>query len=173
MPEMPVMSTISVRAGIAALLLAAFMASPAAAADNVLLIQTLPGGAYKIWHNEGESKLSEDDVMALEATARPGGGDEMRSSAGPARAYETRDGVTIRLLAASNDQEVLVDRDSCGHIRLWHSAGPTRLSDDDLTDIVISALPEGGKRLTIGPYYVKAYMTRLGVTAALWSAPAK
>jgi hypothetical protein len=145
----------------------------AGAADNVLLVQMQPGGRYLVWHTEGESELSDDEVMELEMAAKPGGGEEMQTSAGPARAYETSDGVTISLPAAKNDKSVLIDRDSCGHIRLWHAAGSTNLSDDEITDIVMSALPEGGKRLTLGGYHVKAFITKLGVTATLWKVPAK
>ena len=111
--------------------------------------------------------------MALEVTARPGGGDETPTSAGPARAYETGDGVTISLPAAKNDKTVLIDRDDCNHVRLWHAVGATNLSEDQITDIVMSALPGGGKRITVGSYHVKAYITKLGVTAALWNVPAK
>jgi hypothetical protein len=143
------------------------------AADNALLIQMQPGGHYKVWHTEGESRLTEDEVMALEITARPEGGEETPTGAGPARVYETSDGVIIRLPAARNDKAVLIDRDGCGHVRLWHSAGAVNLSEDQITDIVISALPEGGKRIIVGNYHVIAFITNLGVTAALWNVPAK
>ena len=157
-----------------ALFIAALMfTTSAGAADNVLLIQMQPGGGYKVWHTEGESELSDDEIMALEVAARPGGGEELPTSAGPARAYETSDGVTISLPAARNDKAVLIDRDDCNHVRLWHAAGTTKLSEDQITDIFMSALPEGGKRLTVGEYQVKAFITKLGVTASLWSAPAK
>lgn len=157
-----------------ALFLVAWLAAAAAgAADNVLLIQMQPGGRYLVWHTEGESQLSDDEAMALEVTARPEGGAEMQTSAGPARAYETSDGVTIHLSAAKDDKALLIDRDNCGHIRLWHAAGATNLPDDQITDIVMSALPGGGKRLTLGRYHVKAFITRLGVTATLWLAPAR
>lgn len=155
-----------------ALLLAALLAVTAAgAADNVLLIQLRPGGGFTVWHTEGESQLSDDEVMTLEAAAKPGGGDEVPTSFGPARAYENIDGVTIRLPAARNDQALLLDRDNCGHVRLWHAAGTTMLSEDQITDIFMSALPEGGKRLTVGGYHVKAFITPFGVTATLWPIP--
>jgi len=147
--------------------------APAWAVDNVLLIQTQPGGGYKIWHTEGESQLSEDEIMALEASARPGGGEETPTGAGPARAYETGDGVTVSLPAARSDKVLLFDRDDCGHVRVWHSAGTMLVSGDQLTDIVMSALPEGGARIGIGDYLVKAYLTKLGVTATFWKAPAR
>jgi hypothetical protein len=143
------------------------------AADNVLLIQLQEGGGYKVWHTEGESTLSEDEVMDLEVTATPQGGVETPTSAGPARAYETATGVMIKLLAAPRDNAVLIDRDGCGHVRQWHAAGATNLTDEQITDIFISALPEGGKRLTVDKYYVKAFITKLGVTATLWDKPVK
>jgi hypothetical protein len=132
-----------------------------------------PGGTYRVWHIEGESRLSDDEIMALEVTARPEGGEETPTSAGPARVYESSDGVTISLPAARNDKLLLVDRDDCNHVRVWHAAGATSLSEDQITDIVISALPGGGKRLTVGDYHVKAFITKLGVTATLWKVPAK
>jgi len=154
----------------AAILMAA---TSAGATDNVLLIQMQPDGRYRVWHTEGESRISEDEIMALELTAKPGGGEEIPTGAGPARAYETSEGVMISLPAAKNDKALLFDRDDCGHVRVWHAAGATKLSEDQITDIVMSALPEGGKRITVGNYYVKAFITKLGVTAALWNAPAK
>ena len=154
--------------------LVALMAMPSGwAVDNVLLIQLQPGGAYRVWHTEGESQLTDDEVMALETTARPGGGEEMATGAGPARAHETSDGVTISLSAARNDNFLLLDRDDCGHVRVWHSAGATNLPEDQITDIFISALPGGGKRVIAGDYQVKAFITKLGVTASLWSAKPK
>ena len=133
----------------------------------------MQGGTYQVWHAEGESQLSDDDVMTLEVTAKPEGGEETPSSAGPARAFETANGVMINLPAAPHDQAILIDRDGCGHIRLWHAAGATHLTDEQITDIYISALPDGGKRLSVGPYYVKAFITKLGVTATLWEKPVK
>jgi len=156
------------------LFVAALMAMTSAwAVDNVLLIQVQAGGGYKVWHTDGESQLSEDDIMNLELTAKPGGGEEIPTGAGPARAFETSDGVTISLPAARNDKALLIDRDECNHVRIWHAAGATNLSEDQITDIVMSALPGGGKRITIGNYHVKAFLGKLGVTAALWNIPAK
>lgn len=152
---------------------ALLVTAPALAVDNVLLIQLQAGGGYKVWHTEGESQLSEDEIMTLEASARPGGGDETPTGAGPARAHETSDGVTVSLPAARRDKTLLFDRDECGHVRVWHSAGTTQLSDEQITDIVMSALPEGGPRFTLGAYYVKAYLGKLGVTAAFWNVPAR
>lgn len=152
-----------------ALLLATLLAfGTARAADNVLLIQLRPGGGFAVWHTEGESELSDDEAMALEASALPEGGSETPTRLGPARAYETADGVTIRLPAAARDNALLVDRDNCGHLKLWHAAGATQLTDDQVADVYMSALPEGGKRLAVGDHYVKAFITRLGVTASLW-----
>jgi hypothetical protein len=154
--------------------LAAMLAmSSVQAADNVLLIQLQQGGGYTVWHTEGESLLSEDEVMDLEVTAQPEGGAVTPTSAGPARAYETANGVMIKLPAAPRDKAVLIDRDGCGHVRQWHAAGATNLTDEQITDIYLSALPEGGRRLTVDKYYVKAFITKLGVTATLWDKPVK
>lgn len=152
-----------------ALATALLLSMPALATDNVLLIQMQSGGGYRVWHNAGESILSDDEVMEIEAAAATGGTD-VPTGAGPARAENTPDGLVIRLPAATRDNVLLVDRDACGHVRLWHAAGATRLSDDQLTEIVMSALPDGGKRIRVGDFHVKAYLGRLGVTAALWEA---
>ena len=84
---------------------------------------------------------------------------------------ELPEGVLIRLPAAAKDRALLVDRDACGHIKLWHAEGTTQLSDAQLTDIVLSALPEGGPRLRLNGYYAKAFVGKLGVTVTLWKAP--
>ncbi|MBI5793029.1 MAG: hypothetical protein HZA63_16310 [Rhodocyclales bacterium] len=156
-----------------AFIVALTLASVAGAADNVLLIQLRTGGGFTVWHTEGESQLSDEEAMELEATAKPSGGAEMQTGAGPARAYETPDGVMIRLPAARTDKTLLLDRDNCGHIRLWHGSGTTALSDDQIADVFMSALPGGGKRLTVGDMHVKAFITPLGVTATLWKVPTK
>ncbi len=158
----------------AVLFLAALMVVTAAnSADNVLLIQLQAGGGFRVWHTEGESRLTDDEIMELEVTAKPGGGEVMPTGAGPARVYESGDGVTISLLEAKNDKTLLIDRDDCNHVRVWHAAGATTLSEDQIADIFISALPGGGQRLSVGPYHVKAFITKQGVTATLWTAAAK
>ena len=156
------------------LFLAALMTISAAnAADNVLLIQLQAGGGFRVWHTEGESRLSDDEIMELEVTAKPGGGEVTQTSAGPARAFESGDGVTISLLDAKSDKTLLIDRDDCNHVPVWHAAGATNLAEDQSADIFMRALPRGGKRLSVGPYHVKAFLTKQGVTATLWSAAAK
>lgn len=155
---------------LAALLLCLAMA--AHAEDNVLLIQQGPQG-FVVWHGEGESRLDDDTVLELMATATPEGGPERSTEFGPARAYELAEGVLIRLPAAPRDRALLVDRDACGHIKLWHAAGSTRLSEAEVTEIVLSALPGGGPRLTIGDRYAKAFIDRLGVTVTFWNKPQK
>lgn len=156
------------------LFLAALMTMTAThAADNVLLIQLQAGGGFRVWHTEGESHLSDDEIMELEVTAKPGGGAVTQTSAGPARVYESGEGVTISLLEAKNDKTLLIDRDDCNHVRVWHAAGATNLSEDQVTDIFISALPGGGKRITVGAFHVKAFVTKLGVIATLWNAAAR
>ncbi len=145
----------------------------ASAADNVLLIQLRAGGGFTVWHTEGESQLTDDEIMELEVTARPGGGAVVPTSAGPARVYESGEGAMISLPEAKHDKALLIDRDDCNHVRVWHSAGATSLSEDEIADIFMSALPGGGKRITVGNYYVKAFVTKLGVTATLWRVPAR
>jgi hypothetical protein len=151
---------------------ACLIASALHADDNVLLIQTGPQG-FVVWHTEGKSRLSDDEALEAMASARPEGGEEIATSLGPARAYELPVGVLIRLPAARSDKALLVDRDACGHIHMWHAEGETQLSDAELTEVVMSALPEGGRRLTLGNRYVKGFVTPLGVTATLWRIPAK
>lgn len=152
----------------AALLLC--LAATAQAEDNVLLVQTGPQG-FVVWHTEGRSQLSDDDVIDLMATATPGGGQETPTPLGPARAYEIEEGVMIRLLAAQSDRALLVDRDACGHVHLWHAEGTTRLTDDQLSAVVMSALPEGGPRIRLNGKYAKGFIGKLGVTITLWDAP--
>lgn len=142
------------------------------AEDNVLLIQTGPQG-FIVWHVEGPSNLPEDEILDIMATAESAGGPVHETALGPARGYEMPAGVVIRLAAVKGDNALLVDRDACGHVQIWHATGTTRLSDEDITDIVLSALPGGGKRITLGDHYVKAFTTKLGVTATLWRIPAK
>ena len=149
-------------------LLALAAYGPVAAEDNVLLIQLAPGGGYAIWHTEGETDLPEHEAIALEGTATPEGGPEVATSVGPARAYETPNGIIIRIPSAPKDNALLLDRDNCGQVRLWHAAGATQLSDDEATDIVMSAVPGGGKRLIVGDRHVKAFLGPMGVTASFW-----
>lgn len=140
------------------------------AEDNVLLIQTGPQG-YVVWHTEGESQLDDDALLEIMATALPEGGAEVATALGPARAYEVNEAVLIRLPAARDDNALLVERDACGHVKAWHAAGKLQLSDEQLTEIMLSALPGGGKRLRLNGRYAKAFTTRLGVTATLWPVP--
>lgn len=79
----------------------------------------------------------------------------------------------VATAANSADNVLLIDRDDRNHVRVWHSAGATNLSDEQITDIFMSALPGGGRRITVGEYHVKAFITKLGVTATLWRAPVK
>jgi hypothetical protein len=140
------------------------------AEDNVLLIRQGSEG-FVVWHTEGESRLSDDELLELMATATPEGGEIRLTPLGPARAYELPEGILVRLPAAARDKALLVDRDACGHIIVWHADGPARLSDDELTEAVMSALPEGGPRLRFGDRYAKAFVGHLGVTVTLWRVP--
>ncbi|MBK7421959.1 MAG: hypothetical protein IPJ48_02040 [Propionivibrio sp.] len=76
----------------------------------------------------------------------------------------------IRLPEAKKDNALLVDRDNCGHIRLWHAAGETNPTEDQIADICLSALPEDGKRLTLGDFHINGFITKRGVTASIWPA---
>jgi hypothetical protein len=144
----------------------------AQAVDNVLLIQLLPNSEFRVWHTEGLSQLSDDEVLDLEGSALPEGGPQMITAFGRAQAFETPLGVVIRLPDANGDPALLVDRDGCGHIRLWHAAGATNLPEPMITEIYMQATAEGSPRIDVGSHYAKAFITPLGVTAAIWAKPA-
>jgi hypothetical protein len=145
----------------------------AQAEDNVLLIQTGPQG-YVVWHTEGETRFSDDEVLDLMVTAQPGGGEVMPTRYGPAIAFvEGEAGVIIRLPGVERDRALLVDRDACGHAVVWHAEGKTQLSEAELTEIAVSALPDGGPRLRLGDRYAKAFLGKLGITVTLWRVPPK
>ena len=157
-----------------AAIVVAVAAWSALAADNTLLIQLEADGKLKVWHSEGETKLADDELDALEASARPDGGEEMHTAAGAARAYATPSGVTIAFPGARADKALLIDRDACGGLRIWHAAGATALTDDQLTELVLTALPDGGKRVAIGEgRYAKGYTIALGVAIVIWKPPAR
>ncbi|MEW6513026.1 MAG: hypothetical protein AB1443_03390 [Pseudomonadota bacterium] len=155
-----------------AALLLSLAALAAYAEDNVLLVQTGPQG-FVVWHTEGESQLTDDEVLELMATATPAGGQVMSTPLGSARAFEVSEGIVIRLLDAQRDKALLVDRDACGHVHLWHAEGTTRLSDEQLAEVVLSALPEGGPRIRLNGKYAKGFIGRLGVTVTLWKVPVR
>ena len=148
---------------------AALIALPAAAAeDTALLIQLRPDGRYTVWHAGGTSPLSDEEISALEATARPEGGKATLTVAGLAQAYETPSGVLIRLPALGPERTILVDHDGCSGLKVWHAQGEVNLTEDELTELVLSALPEGGRNIVLGKLHAKAYSTRIGVVAAIW-----
>jgi hypothetical protein len=147
---------------------AALAGQMVSAADNSVLIQLEPDGHYKLWHTEGMTSLSDDEVLTVAANARPEGGDPVAVAAGTARAYETSHGVVIAIPEAKTDQALLVDRDECGAIKLWHSDGSTALTEEQMTELVISALPGGGRPVNLGGRYAKAFIGRLGYTVVLW-----
>ena len=154
---------------LAALIFAAALALPAGAAeDTALLIQIQPDGRYQVWHAGGQSPLSEEEILALEFSARPDGGKSVVTAAGLARAYDTPNGVLIRLPALGPDKTLLIDRDGCGGIKVWHAQGTVNPTDDELTELVLTALPEGGKRVAVGKLHAKAYSTKFGVIAVVW-----
>ncbi len=142
----------------------------AALAENSnLLIQLQPGGGFRVWHAEGASVLDDDEVMLLDAEAEQGGSRLMATALGPARAVRTELGVIIELQKAASDKALLIDRDACGHLKTWHAEGGTRLTEDQVTDLFMSALPGGGPRLVLDDgRNAKAFVTGLGVMVAIW-----
>jgi hypothetical protein len=147
---------------------ALFIGLGAFAADNSLLIQLGPDGRYRVWHSEGVTNLTEDEVLTLAAGAKPAGGDPLRVAAGTARAFQTEQGVIIEIADATTDGKLLVDRDECGAIKTWHSDGATKLTDDEVTELVISALPGGGRRVDVGGNFAKAFIAPLGYPVVIW-----
>lgn len=151
----------------------AFAVASASAADNNLLIQLGPDGHYVVWHAEGTTQVSEDEALLLAASATPEGGPPQRIAAGMARAMQLEHGVVIEIIDARTDPRLLVDRDECGAIKLWHSEGATQLSDDQLTELAISALPGGGRSVDLGGRYAKAFVTPLGYSVVIWKPVAR
>ncbi|MBI5897636.1 MAG: hypothetical protein HZB40_00225 [Rhodocyclales bacterium] len=157
------------RAALAVLLCAALLPGVAFAQISNLLIQTLAGGGFRIWHADGVSILDDDEVMLLESLAEVGGSQPTATALGPARALRTAQGVIIELTERARDRELLVDRDACGHVKTWHAEGVTRLSEDQATDLVMAALPGGGPRLVLdAEHHAKSYLTNIGVMVAIW-----
>jgi hypothetical protein len=154
---------------VAAAILVAVGAGAAGAADNTLLIQLQKDGSYLVWHSEGASRLTDDELTALSASAKPEGGERLLTSAGPASAFEIPHAVLVLLADTKLDRKLLIDRDACGGVRVWHAEGATLLTQDQLTDLVLSALPDGGKPIALGANYGKAYSTELGVVAVIWA----
>lgn len=154
-------------------LIALLAATPASADDNALLIQLQQDGNYRVWHSEGATHLPEPELLELEAGARPEGGEILRTSMGRAQAFEIKDSVVIELPDAPRDGRLLLDRDLCGALKVWHIDGTTQLTDDEMTELVLTALPDGGKRIKVGTTYAKGYSTRIGVIAVIWTPVAR
>jgi hypothetical protein len=146
----------------------ALAAFPAAAADTPLLIQTQPDGHYKVWHTEGATQISDDEALALDAAAVPEGSEPLPIATGTARSFETPAGTLIKIVDAKADAMLLVERDACGAVKVWHEQGATALSDDQLTELVLNAVPGGGKSVVVGDLYGKAFLTKSGVVVVLW-----
>lgn len=155
--------------GILAALLLALAPLAGTAQNNSLLIQTLPGGAYRIWHAQGPSILSDDDVMLLTTLAEPGGSKAVSTGLGAARAQRTEQGVVIELLDAPSDKALLVDYDACGHFNIWHAEGPGTITEEQATDLVLAAIPGGSKRLTLdGQRVARSFLTNIGAMVVIW-----
>jgi hypothetical protein len=142
------------------------------AQSSNLLIQLQPGGSYRVWYADGPSVLSDDEVLLLDSLAEPKGGEIVETSLGAARARQSDQGVVIELLDRAEDKALLVDRDGCGHLKTWHADGATPITEDQITDLVISAIPGGGPRLVLdADRHAKAFLTNLGVMVAVWRPP--
>lgn len=148
--------------------LALLLSLPAVAEDTALLIQLRPDGRYTVWHAGDPSPLGENEILALEAAATPEGGRRVMTAAGFAQAFDTPNGILIRLPGLGPERALLIDRDGCGGIKLWHSHGNINPTEDELTDLVLTALPDGGKRVPLGRLSAKAYSTKIGVIAVIW-----
>lgn len=152
------------------LLALAVVAQGALAESSNLLIQLQPGGGYRIWHADGPSVLSDDDIMLLDSMAEPQGSAPVPTPLGAARARRTELGVIIELSEAKTDKTLLIDRDACGHLKTWHAEGGKPLTDDQATDLVMSALPGGGPRLVLDPeHHAKSFITAIGIMVAVWT----
>lgn len=153
---------------IAAFLLVFSTAAAAIENNTTLLVQIEPDGRYRVWHSTGATQLNEDELLNLAASARPEGGETQVTSAGPAVAYDTRQGVVVALKEARGDDRLLIDRDDCGGVKVWHAGGTVPLGDDDLTELMLTAMPGGGKRIPVGKLVARGFITRLGVIVLLW-----
>ncbi len=140
-----------------------------AAGDNALLIQTQPGGGYTVWHADGTTQMSDEEIMQVAASATPEGGPVQAVSAGKARALQTEAGVIIEFPDLPRDRRLLVDRDACGAIKLWHADGETQLTEDQITELVMAALPGGGRRVNLGDRYAKSFVTPMGYAVVIWA----
>lgn len=156
-------------------LVAAFVAAAAAAHadDKALLIQVAKDGGFRVWHSAGTTSLNDDDALALTASAKPGGGETIDTDAGPAKAYDTTQGIVVEVPGAKSDHALLIDRDNCGAVKVWHSEGATNLSDDQLTELMLTALPGGGASVPLGDKVGRSYSTELGVIAVIWKPAAR
>jgi hypothetical protein len=138
------------------------------AADNTLLIQLGTDGHYRVWHVEGETHMSEEEILAVSAGAKPEGGEPARVAAGTARGFQTDHGVVIEIPDAKSDRALLVDRDECGAIKVWHAEGATILTEEQTTELVLSALPGGGRPVKVAGRYAKAFVVPLGYAVVIW-----
>lgn len=158
-----------VRCGILGAALLVLLPLAAVAQSTNLLIQMQSGGAYQIWHGEGPSVLDDDEVMLLYSLAEPQGSAPVTTALGAARARRTAQGVVIDLLDVATDKALLVDHDACGHIKTWHAEGGTPLTEEQATDLVLAAVPGGGRRLALDEQRnAKSFLTDLGVMVAIW-----
>lgn len=157
-----------VRSLVAVVLALCGVALAAGTAETTYLLQVQPDGHFKVWYAKGETNLTDDELMDMEVVARPEGGPEVATSAGPARAFDLKEGVVVLLPSAARDKELLVLRDSCGGVKAWHSAGSHPLAEDEMTELAIAALPGGSKRLQVKAGYAKSFTGRAGILVVIW-----
>lgn len=142
--------------------------SLAIAAEDTILIQLTRDAQYRVWYSRGDSNLTEGDLATLEASALPEGGPVVATAAGSARAYAAEDAIRVEIPDAPHDKTLLVSRDPCGWASAWHTAGHVDITNDALTEMVMTALPTGGKNVPVGSRLAKAYTSKLGVVAVIW-----
>lgn len=152
-------------------LFSALFGTPLLAFDTVLIQQT-PENGFIVWYKDGDSTLEDDEIHAIETAATPEGSAPQPTSGGIASARVVRNHVEIRLENARGVRHLLVDRDSCGHVKLWHGTGKRVLEDDQIADLYLHAVPDGGKSMQVGEYQARSFLTKLGVIATFWR-PAK
>jgi hypothetical protein len=75
--------------------------------------------------------------------------------------------------AAAEDTTLLSQMQPDGRCAVWHDRGEVDLTGEELAELVLPALPEGGKNVVLDKYHAKAYSTKIGVIAAVWQPVAK
>jgi hypothetical protein len=143
-------------------------ASASGGIEHTLLLQ-LEEGHFKVWFASGPMNPSDEELLDLEASAKPEGGKIVRTSAGPAQATDVKEGVWVTFPGAVQEDHLLVLRDACGGVKAWHSAGVNPLSEDEMTDLAVAAVAGGSKRIAVRAGYAKSFSGRAGVMVVIWT----